>query len=342
MDKLQFNFDEDSLYSPLSPDVIDISSETEETFSVAPGNISQLGEKFRVNPAENNLMSTFVGSSVATLFPNSNVLAGHDDAVRVEGTQIEQDLIELMNDSQDDPVGSPSSFIDSEFEEGNLFPWTENRDAALNTNSYGRPCARVLPTVREDQYEGGILPTPTVTQEPSRELSQANMQSMLMNDPMDYEIHSDVTQSQQPVMRTMQGFNLSPMLFPIPLEGTTQSTRQTPFAVQQPMQLGFPFDTVHSPNVVLIPAQERQGIRLLPTVMPNVAGHCDFCGKCFDQIALETLGQYLVATEYDGETVKERAIRSKAFIHGFEAALFLFKNAGLSHPPRCDGSVVQL
>ena len=165
---------------------------------------------------------------------------------------------------------------------------------------------------------------------------------MLINDPMDYEIHSNVAQSQQPVMRTMQGFNLSPMLFPIPLEETTQGTRQTPFVVQQPMQLGFPFDIVHSPNVLLIPAQERQGIRLLPTVMPNVAGNCDFCGKCFDQIALETLGQYLVATEYDGETVMERAIRSKAFIHGFEAALFLFKNAGLSHPPRCDGSVVQL
>ena len=43
MDKLQFNFDENSLYSPLSPEVIDISSELEETFSIAPGNVSQLG-----------------------------------------------------------------------------------------------------------------------------------------------------------------------------------------------------------------------------------------------------------------------------------------------------------
>ena len=172
MEKLQFNFDEDSLYSPLSPDVINISSETEETFSVAPGNISQLGEKFRVNPAENNLMSAFVGSSLATLFPSSNVLAGHGDAACVEGTQIEQDLIELMNDSQDDPAGSPSSFIDSEFEEGNLFPWTENRDAALNTNSYGRPCARVLPIVREDQDEEGILPTPTLNRSPVENLAK--------------------------------------------------------------------------------------------------------------------------------------------------------------------------
>ena len=76
--------------------------------------------------------------------------------------------------------------------------------------------------------------------------------------------------------------------------------------------------------------------------MANVAGYCDLCGKCYNQIALETLGECLVATEYEGETVKERAIRSRAIIHGFEAALLLFKNAGLSLPSICDGSVVQL
>ena len=108
------------------------------------------------------------------------------------------------------------------------------------------------------------------------------------------------------------------------------------------VQLGIPFCVTHSTNLILIPARERQGMRLLPTVMSNVAGYCDICGKCYDQFAMETLGEYLMATEYEGETVKERAIRSRAFIHGFEAALFLFKNAGLLHPSRCDGSVVQL
>ena len=129
------------------------------------------------------------------------------------------------------------------------------------------------------------------------------------------------------------------MLFPVPLRGTAADTFLAP--VQPLTQIGFPFSATHSTNLILIPAQERQSIRLLPTVMPNVAGYCDICGKCYDQIALETLGEYLVATEYENETVKERAIRSRAFIHGFEASLFLFKNAGLSHPARCDGSVVQ-
>ena len=96
------------------------------TFSIVPGDTSQLGEKFRVNPAGSNLMSAFVGSSLATLFPNSTVPVERSDAASVEGTQIERDLIELMDDVQDDTTYSPSSFIDSEFEEANLFPWTEN------------------------------------------------------------------------------------------------------------------------------------------------------------------------------------------------------------------------
>ena len=130
------------------------------------------------------------------------------------------------------------------------------------------------------------------------------------------------------------------MLLPIPIREESQGVQQIP--MQHMMQLYFPFRMVHCSDLLLIPARELQSIRLLRTVMPIVADHCDICGKCYDQIALETLGEYLVATEYEGETVLERAIKSRAFIHGFEASLFLFKNAGLSHPSRCDGSVVQL
>ena len=79
----------------------------------------------------------------------------------------------------------------------------------------------------------------------------------------------------------------------------------------------------------------------VPTVMSNITGLCDWCGKCYDLIALETLGECLVATAYDGETVRDRNVRSRAFINGFEAALFSFKGAGLSQPHGCSGPVVQ-
>ena len=42
MSSLQFNLDEDSLYWPISPDVIDISSNSVEEFLVEPGNVPQL------------------------------------------------------------------------------------------------------------------------------------------------------------------------------------------------------------------------------------------------------------------------------------------------------------
>ena len=50
MNNLQFNFDEDSLYSSLSPDVVDISSASENGFLVEPGNAPQIEERFRAKP----------------------------------------------------------------------------------------------------------------------------------------------------------------------------------------------------------------------------------------------------------------------------------------------------
>ena len=89
----------------------------------------------------------------------------------------------------------------------------------------------------------------------------------------------------------------------IPMRGTTPGFHQPLNTMQPTVQVGFPFNISHSTIFLLIPARERQSIRALPTVMPNVAGYCDFCGTCYDQIAFETLGEYLVATEYEGETV---------------------------------------
>ena len=48
MDKLQFNIDADSLYSPILPDVVDISSGSEDAFSIQPGDRVQLDERFRM------------------------------------------------------------------------------------------------------------------------------------------------------------------------------------------------------------------------------------------------------------------------------------------------------
>ena len=62
-------------------------------------------------------------------------------------------------------------------------------------------------------------------------------------------------------------------------------------------------NVAYKTNLLLNPSGERQTFRLTPMVMPNVAGFCDWCGKCYEQIVLQLLGDYLIAREHDGETV---------------------------------------
>ena len=75
--------------------------------------------------------------------------------------------------------------------------------------------------------------------------------------------------------------------------------------------------------------------------MPNIAGFCNWCGRTYDQIGLEILGEYLLARAYDAQIVKNRNVRSRAFIDGFEATLFVFKKTGPSQPMRCVGPEMQ-
>ena len=57
MKNLQFAMEEDTLYSPLSPDVIDISSNSDSEFLVEPGNVPQLLDRFRASTADGNPLS---------------------------------------------------------------------------------------------------------------------------------------------------------------------------------------------------------------------------------------------------------------------------------------------
>ena len=127
----------------------------------------------------------------------------------------------------------------------------------------------------------------------------------------------------------------------MPPRGGPDTLREHNFPIYPGVQWGFPFHVVHSPNVLFIQIDVRRNFRLFPTVMPNLAGHCDQFGKTYDQVALETLGKYLAATAYERETVRDRGVRSRAFIDGIEAALFIFRRAGLSQPVSCAGSEVQ-
>ena len=355
MSSLQFNLEEDSLYSPISPDVIDISSNSGDEFLVEPGNVPQLEERFRVNQTTHDVMTTFMGAATAKLFPSGNDPILQGSVIDTTGTGIEQELMELIEESRVISPASLISFIDSEFEETNESPEERGVDNLDKTrvNSYGRPTAAILPTPRvnvvQAGYDSPALPTYPLGYDP--EASAFHPLQRNAKNGQDFPIHhaQNVETANVHVMPTFGGIpsdpsagNMTPLIIQLPPRGGPDTLREPNFPVFPGVQWGFPFQVVHSPNVLFIPIDVRRNFRLFPTVMPNVAGHCDQCGKTYDQVALETLGDYLTATAYDGETVRDRGVRSRAFIDGFEAALFIFKRAGLSQPVSCAGSGVQL
>ena len=101
MDNFQSNVEEDFLYSPISPDVVEISSDSDDTFAVSPGNIGQLDEKFRINTTGSNLMSAFIGSMLAFLYPDADTTMEQSETTGVPEAQLERDLMELIWESQD-------------------------------------------------------------------------------------------------------------------------------------------------------------------------------------------------------------------------------------------------
>ena len=143
-----------------------------------------------------------------------------------------------------------------------------------------------------------------------------------------------------PVYEGMQNntaSTMTPMVIQLLPRGAPDVFQRATVPGHPAMQMGFPFHVVHSPIVLFIPANER----LFPTVVLKVAGYCESCGKTHDPVALETLENYLAATAYEGETARDRGIRSRAFTDGFEAAHFTFKSAGQAQPQSYVGTAVQ-
>ena len=111
---MQFNIDEmfDNINSP--PSIIDVSSESGEEFTVKPGGVQTLVERFRVGCPGTNAMSAFEGAAAATLFPSSSHPHQSEKVSDTTGSQNERQLMELVEEHQNhDSVSSPS-FIDTE------------------------------------------------------------------------------------------------------------------------------------------------------------------------------------------------------------------------------------
>ena len=114
---MQFNIDRmlDDINS--SPSIIDVSSESGEEFTVEPGDVGALDERFSVGSTSSDAMSAFVGAAAASLFPSTPLPYQSEEVIDAAGSQIERQLTELVEEHQKLDSVSPPSFIDTEFEE---------------------------------------------------------------------------------------------------------------------------------------------------------------------------------------------------------------------------------
>ena len=295
-------------------------------------------------------MTAFVGATSATLFasvPEDPVVSEIFDTA---GTQIERQMMDIIEEHHFSRESSSTSFIDTELEDSLMSPWDTAEPMGVPVNSYGRPTAAILPTPRNTTQALAAINRPIPTYPTYFTANNLNFQAQQLVDHGHQQTHRvldgihtngvNLNSAFAPIPNNLSMYNNAPLMIQIPPHEGSLHFPQLSGGPNPVPTHHFPFQVGQSTNLLLLPLQERQMYRLLLTVMPNVAGFCDWCGKCY-LIALETLGEYLVATAYDGETVRDRGVRSRAFIDGFEAPLFSFKGAGLSQPHGCSGPVVQ-
>ena len=337
MDNLQLNLEDSPLLSIQSPSIIDVSSDSGEEFIVQPSSLPNIEERFRVGGPRSDMMTAFLGATSATLFASEPEDPVVTEIIDTAGTPIERQMVDIFEEHPFSRESSPSSFIDTELEDSPMSPWDTTEPMGTSIISYRRPTAAILPTPRNTNRAPPAINRPIPTYPTNFTTNNLDFQAQQLVDYGHQQTHRilngtktngvNLNSAFTPIPNNLPMYNNAPLMIQIPpQEGSLHIPRLNGGSNPVPTH-HFPFHVGHSTNLLLLPLHERQMYRLLPTVMPNVAGFCDWCGKCYDLIALETLGEYLVATAYDGEIVRDRGVRSRAFIDGFEAALFSFKGA---------------
>ena len=300
------------IVSPMT-DLINISSSSGEEFAVEPFSLAELDERLRGAPFPLSDMPTaFMGAAGAVLFPNNGeapIEKGQHNDTR--GSLIENELMDLMDNISNI---SPLTFFGSSEEEDDPFFGANfaNMDQS-NRNSCGRQVQRVQLMPRQQRMDETIANPPIFT-------SSLSVFTAVI--------------PQEPAPRPFPQSNYLPMPVPFyPNSWNDGGFSQMDFGVQMPQG--------QQSSQQNRPINSQPILQMNPSVMPEVAGYCSGCNKTYDQIAVETLTHYVAWSEYPDETIRDRNVRSRAFIDGFGAALICFKNAGLSASYPCEVFGVQ-
>ena len=358
-----------------SPGLINISSDSGEEFVTEQSYVDPIDLRFRAGRPLQDPMLAFVNEDSASLFAVSETVSREDSFIDVVGTDIEREILSTITENTELPDFSLSSFVESdESNEDNLLLNADFANAPRN--SYGRPVVAVPPmrageeitqmpplsqnnadnSLSDPRRNGPIRPVPItpivipqeipianqphqnnrtrgILQTPLRDQNfnpntQQRMSALVGRGTIPFQ-HAGITNIQHPGNLDNSGYyyNSAGQLYLDP-----QGVHNNPGVAET-----YPTQAYSSTQEQPI----HRRMQLNPPVMPHVQGNCHWCGKTSDEVALEALAAYTIATEYPGETVRDRNIRSRAYLDGFEAALICFKNAGLSQPRACAGPAEQ-
>ena len=131
-----------------SPSIIDVSSDSGEEFIVQPSSLPIIEERFRVGGPRSDMMTAFVGATSATLFASEPEDPVVTEIIDTAGTQIERQMMDIIEEHHFSRESSLTSFIDTELEDSPMSPWDTAEPMRIPVNSYGRPTAAILPTPR--------------------------------------------------------------------------------------------------------------------------------------------------------------------------------------------------
>ena len=254
------------------------------------------------------MQSAFMGAAGATLFVQTNgSRVDTEHAVDTRGSAIENELMDLL-----DEVSEVSSLTFIGSSEDEVAPIFGANFANVEKNSYGRPVQRVQPTIRQSQTTRPNTKPPVVPSPNS---------AFTTNIPTS-------RWTQEPTTQSLPQANYLPM--PVPFYPNNWNNVRSD---RHGQNVQMPTTYLNTQNSTLT---NNQPI----SVMPEVAGYCPGCSKTFDQIAVETLTNHVPWSEYTEETIRDRNVRSSAFVDGFRAALICFEKAGLSPGFPCEMSDV--
>ena len=94
-----------------------MSSESAEEITVDPEETQAIDDRFRIGGPWTDVISAFIGAVSTSRFPPVTPAQGTTDVIDTCATRIEWQLLNLLDEQQDSQMISPSSFIDTEFEE---------------------------------------------------------------------------------------------------------------------------------------------------------------------------------------------------------------------------------